>query len=82
VQIRVGSKTGRPVNFDQNEDCLRNDLAQQKQSWLNRLASCPSQFESIEREIHAYYRRNADEMVAGLLQAATKTLNFQTHSKK
>ena len=71
MEIRSQSKTGPlvppladiPAKLSQQVDVM-------KQQWLDQLNRDPTSFARLEVEIHAHFRRLADQMTARLLAEA------------
>ena len=57
-------------------------LAEREQEWLKRLTSDPASFASVELEVHAQARRQADLYVAGLLAKASAQPETAPHVDK
>ena len=54
-------------------------LIEREQEWLERLATNPASFATIEREVHEQARRQADLYVAGLLAKASERPEMARH---
>ena len=57
-------------------------LAEREREWLKRLTSDPASFASVELEVHAQARRQADLYVAGLLAKASEQPEMAPHIDK
>jgi hypothetical protein len=60
-------------------DQTGRELIEREPEWLERLVSDPASFATIEREVHAHARRQADLYVAGLLAKASQRPESARH---
>jgi hypothetical protein len=57
-------------------------LAERERDWLQRLTTDPASFATVELEVHAQARRQADLYVAGLLAKASEQPETIPHIDK
>jgi len=81
MEIRMGGRKGLIPTKQGLDDRMAQTLDQRRAKWLERLHSHPDRLESVEREVHGFFRGFADEMVAGLLAEATRNEEFEARVK-
>jgi hypothetical protein len=83
MEVRVQGKKEAPLKgIDPVLAEINMRLQSQPQEWLHSLQKNPAGFGDLEKKVHHAFQQMADQLVAGLLAQATKSVEFADDAKK
>lgn len=83
MEIRMESKNAAVLSgIEPVLATIRQRLQTRPNDWLEVLQQNPGKFGDLEKEVHRAFAEMADQVVAGLLAAATADADFAEAAKK